>query len=238
MSWAAHDLEPYILQRHLGKRLSLVPVLIGSYSPDLLTKWFVYGISIGGHHIGASNPPEFHRSWPGMGPTHSLAFGVVMGALIFLFSRNPVWSLGFMVGQWAHALSDTLDTKGVMLLFPLTMHVHFDAWRYAGETGRFTDAAAYFSSLGFVWDGFWLALTVVNWRVLTLGYFRSDVVPRDPFWRFTGRFLPERAQIVLYRGAFFYGSTRWVAWLLWAHVLHSYAFDLSWRGPYWVPAIT
>ena len=237
MSWVAHDLEPYVIQRHLGRRVSLIPVLVGSWAPDMFTKWFIYGISIGGMRIQAADPSEFHRSWPGIGFTHSLAFGAVVAALIFLFTRSRVWSLGFLVGQWAHVLSDTLDTKGVMMFFPIsTMRVAFDAWAYAGEAGRLLDAAAYYSSLGFVWDGFWLAMTLINWRVLTLDYFREVVQPHDPFWKLVGRFLPLSAQIVLYRGAFFYGSTRWVAWLLWAHVLNSYPFDLSWGGPGWIEA--
>ena len=35
-----------------------------------------------------------------------------------------------------------------MLLFPWTFHFHLNAWAYAGQTGRMTDAAAYFSGLG------------------------------------------------------------------------------------------
>ncbi len=60
-------------------------------------------------------------------------------------------------------------------------------------------------------------------------------MPNDPFWPFVGRWLPEEALVVLYRGAFFYGVCRWVAWLQWAHLLHDYTFDLSWNGPSWVP---
>ena len=237
MSWATHELEPYFIQRHLGRRVSFAAVLLGSWSPDLLTKWFVYGIEVAGVHIQAANPSDFHRTWPGAGFTHSLAFGLAMAGLIFLITRSPVWAFGFMAGQWAHALSDTLDTKGTMLLFPIsTMRVSFDAWTYAGESGRLLDAAAYFSSLGFVWDGFWLAVALANWRVLTFDYFREEVQPRDPFWKLTGKVLPVSAQFIVYRGAFFYGSSRWVAWLVWAHLLHSYAFDLSWGGPFWIPA--
>ncbi len=40
--------------------------------------------------------------------------------------------------------------------------------------------------------------------------------------------------MVLYRGACFYGATRWIAWLIWAHVVHDYGFDLSWGGPGWI----
>jgi hypothetical protein len=41
MSWAAHDLEPYAIQKHVGLKLAFVPLLIGSYTPDKITKWFV-----------------------------------------------------------------------------------------------------------------------------------------------------------------------------------------------------
>ena len=35
MSWAAHDLEPYVFQRHLGKgaAISFVAVVLGSWGP-------------------------------------------------------------------------------------------------------------------------------------------------------------------------------------------------------------
>ncbi len=235
MSWATHDVEPYVIQKHLAGRVSFIAVLIGSWSPDLFTKWFVYGIELGGYKIRADDPAAFHRSWPGIGFTHSLTFGVLIGLIFFAVTRHKAWSIGLMAGIWAHALSDTLDTNGVMLFFPITERISFGAWQYAGETSRFLDGAAYFSCLGFVWDGFWIGLTLYNWRVLTLTYFRNHVVPGDPFWSFFGRWLPEAALVVVYRGAFFYGTTRWIAWLIWAHVLHDYAFDLSWGGPYWVP---
>ncbi len=47
VSWAAHDLEPYAFQRHMRLKVAFVPLLIGSYAPDMMTKWFVYGIHIG-----------------------------------------------------------------------------------------------------------------------------------------------------------------------------------------------
>jgi len=34
MSWAAHDLEPYAFQRHIGIKIAFVPLLLGSYAPD------------------------------------------------------------------------------------------------------------------------------------------------------------------------------------------------------------
>jgi hypothetical protein len=58
MSWAAHDLEPYAFQRHLKLKVAFVPLLIGSYAPDMMTKWFVYGVHIGPWDLKASNPPS------------------------------------------------------------------------------------------------------------------------------------------------------------------------------------
>lgn len=235
MSWATHDVEPYIIKQHLRGKISFVAILIGSWGPDLFTKWFIYGIDVFGVELRADDPAAFHRGWPGVGLTHSLFFGIVVAAVFFGITRSRSWSLGLLVGIWAHVLSDTLDTNGVMLFFPLSLdRVSFGAWAYAGETGRYLDGAAYFSSLGFVWDGFWLLLVVLNWKVLTTAYFRTEIAPYDPFWTFTGRYLPESALVVLYRGAFFYGATRWIAWLIWAHVVNSYEFDLSWGGPFWV----
>ena len=93
MSWAAHDLEPYAIQRHFGGKVAFVPLLIGSYSPDLLTKWFVYGISVFGVDVGADNPAQFHRGWPGVGFMHSLSFGVVMAMLLLLVFKSRIWAL-------------------------------------------------------------------------------------------------------------------------------------------------
>jgi membrane-bound metal-dependent hydrolase YbcI (DUF457 family) len=235
MSWAAHDLEPYAIQRHLGGRVAIVPLLIGSYSPDILSKWFVYGIEVFGIELKADDPVEFHRGWPGVGFTHSLAFGVAMAAIVLLLTRGRVWSLSLLIGHWAHALTDVGDTAGTMLFFPFTTErVAAGAWAYAGQEGRYVDAAAYFSGLGFVWDGVWVVYGFLAWRVLTRSYFREIIVPADPFWGWAGRRLPEEALLALYRACFFYGVARWVAWLIWAHVVHDYPFDLSWGGPGWV----
>ena len=236
MSWAAHDLEPYAIQRHLAGKVAIFPLLLGSYAPDLSTKWFVYGIDLFGIELGAENPVQFHRGWPGVGFTHSLAFGVAVAAVLLFVFRSRVWALSFLIGQWAHAITDTGDTVGTMLFFPFTTdHVALGAWVYAGQTDRLTDAAAYHSGFGFVWDGVWLVYGLFAWRVLTRDYFRTVIVPADGFWRWAGRLVPETALVALYRAAFFYGACRWAAWLIWAHVVHDYPFDLSWGGPHWVP---
>jgi membrane-bound metal-dependent hydrolase YbcI (DUF457 family) len=238
VSWVAHDAEPYVIQKHLGRRIAIIPLLIGSYAPDMTTKWFVYGAGAFGVTFKADDPAQFHRGWPGAGFTHTLAFGLIVGALVYLVFGSRVWALSFVVGQWAHALTDTLDTVGTMLFFPVTDHLFSaGAWAYAGQTGRYTDAGAYFSGLGFVWDGIWLAWGALAWRVLTRDYFRETIVPADPLWSKAGRYVSERTLLAVYRISFFYGACRWVAWLLWAHVVRSFAFDFSWGGPKWVPAV-
>jgi hypothetical protein len=239
MSWAAHDLEPYVIQKHMGRRVAFVPLLVGSYAPDMASKWFVYGITLFGVELKADNPAQFHRGWPGVGFTHSLAFGLVIGLLLYGLTRDEVVAYSFVIGQWAHALTDLGDTVGTMLFFPFTDHLFaVGAWAYAGQMGRIIDAGAYFSGLGFVWDGVFVVWGILSWRVLTRAYFRAIVVEADPFWRWAGRYLSETTLIVLYRASFFFGVARWTAWMIWAHVVRAFPFDLTWGGPHWVPRVT
>jgi hypothetical protein len=236
VSWSAHDLEPYAIQRHLGGKVAILPLLLGSYGPDFATKWFVYGIEIFGIELRADDPIQFHRGWPGFGFTHSLAFGVAVGLVFWLVFRSRIWGLSYLIGQWAHAITDVGDEVGTMLFFPFTTKlISVDAWAYAGHLGHFTDAGAYFSGPGFVWDGVWVVYGLLCWRILTRDYFRRVIVPADPFWGWAGRLLPETALVALYRASFFYGTTRWIAWIIWAHVVHDFEFDISWGGPHWVP---
>ena len=58
MSWATHDVEPYVIKRHvarlerrIGFKLSFMAILLGSWGPDLMTKWIVYGVKLGGFEI-------------------------------------------------------------------------------------------------------------------------------------------------------------------------------------------
>jgi hypothetical protein len=215
-----------------------VPLLIGSYAPDMASKWFVYGISLFGLELKAGNPAQFHRGWPGAGFTHSLFFGVLIGLVLYAVWRNKVVAYSFVIGQWAHAFTDAGDTVGTMLLFPFTDHLFAaGAWAYAGQTGRYVDAGAYFSGLGLVWDGIFVVWAILGWRVLTRGYFRTTVMAADPFWRWAGRHLSETTLVALYRASFFYGVARWTAWLIWAHLVRSFAFDFRWGGPRWVPRV-
>jgi hypothetical protein len=124
-----------------------------------------------------------------------------------------------------------------MLLFPWTHHFELGAWAYAGQTGRLTDAGAYFSGLGCMWDLVWIVYGLYSWRVLTRAYFERFIFAADHrFWGWLHKFIGTNGLLVLYRAAFFYGSCRWVAWSLWAHVVHDYPYDLSWGGPHWVDA--
>lgn len=248
MSWAAHDLEPYVIQKHLGRKVAFMPLLFGSYAPDMFTKWFVYGVGFFGYEVRAADPARFHRGWPGVGFTHSLPFGLLIALVIYGIWRKPVVAYSFLIGHWAHSLTDTGDTVGTMLFFPFTTHLFaIGAWAYAGELGRQVDAGAYFSGLGFVWDGVWLAWAVLSWKVLTRDYFRREVLAGDPFYRWAGKTLSETLLLAVYRAAFFYGACRWIAWIVWAHFLqgsapyngkrYRFKFDLSWGGPHWVHAI-
>ena len=157
--------------------------------------------------------------------------------MIWKVFGSRVWGVSFLIGDWAHAITDTGDTLGTMLFFPWTHHFAIGAWAYAGQTGRMTDAAAYFSGLGGMWDLVWIVYGLYSWRVLTTGYFERYVFAADSrFWGGLQRLVGTTAILTLYRGAFFYGSCRWVAWSLWAHVAHHYPYDLSWGGPDWVDA--
>jgi membrane-bound metal-dependent hydrolase YbcI (DUF457 family) len=239
MSWVAHDLEPYVFQRKLGKgaAISFVALVLGSWGPDLVTKWFVYGTNVVGFHLKAADPVQFHRGWPGAGFTHSLTFGLVLALLVHLLTRSTPWAIGLMLGIWLHSLSDTGDTVGSMLLFPWTRHFSLGAWAYTPQSGRLVDAAAYYSGLGFVWDAIWVAAALASWRILRRTYFHERIAPTDGFWAWSGRRLSEDALLALYRGAMFFGVCRFAVWMLWAHVLHHYPLDPTWGGPHWAHAV-
>ncbi len=238
MSWAAHEFETYVIQRHLGTRVSFLGVVAGTYAPDAFTKWYVYGVNRWGIEVGAENPAQFHRGWPGAGFTHSLAFAIALGLVAWGVSRHRGWGLGVGLGAIAHVLTDTSDSLGTMLFFPLSLeNFSFGLWAYAAEAGRYDDAGAYYGSLGVVMDFAWLVVLLFSWRVLTAEYFRSTVAPADPAWRLLARVMPEMALLAIYRTTFFYGVTRMVFWVLWAHVVHDYPWDLSLGGPSWVEAV-
>jgi len=252
VSWAAHQFEIYAVQAHLPqkmrRRVSFFAIFFGDFTPDFLAKFWVYGITINGVHYGAKVPQQWHRGWPGMGPTHTLSVGILVGLGLWFWTRNRSWTVGYVLGFAAHAITDVNDSVGTMLLFPVTtLNWTIGTWKYAAtiEGGKYLDAAAYYSSYGLVMDVFWLAVVLASWRVLTREYWRTEIVPADPHaWSWLGRWFDERGLLAIYRGVFFYGVCRMVAWTTWAHALarpviegverRGYPMDWSWGGPWWI----
>lgn len=230
MSWAAHEFENYFIQRHVGLKASFLGIVVGTFAPDLFTKSLVYA---------SDDPAQFHRGWPGVGFTHSLMFGVVFATVVLALTRSRPWAVGILIGQWAHVLTDVADSAGVMVFFPFsTEPVTISMWQHAAAEGRYGDAAAYYSSLGGVWDLFWLVVMLVFARsALSRTYWRATIVPADPgVWAWLNRRLriPEAGLLLLYRGLLFYGLGRMVAWFLYARFEVRTPFQPFWGGPDYV----
>lgn len=242
MSWAAHELESYFLQKHVKARISYLAVLIGCLLPDLFTKLPVYGVHVG--HltlIKAHEPWKYHRGWPGVGFTHSFFFVALVSLTVLALSKNRAWSLGLLIGGFAHVLTDTGDSVGTMLFFPFTtQHYSIGMWAYASQEGRYGDASAYFSSFGGVWDLFWLAIALAGAAVFSRDFFEQNVVPADPTWGWAQRrfSLSDNTLLAIYRAFFLYGACRIFAWSIWARLLNpergTQVLDLTWGGPSWV----
>ena len=115
-------------------------------------------------------------------------------------------------------------------------------WAYAAQEGRYGDASAYYSSLGGVWDAFWLFLCVANMRVFSTGYFEEHVEPNDPLWAFLRVRLGVgiHTMVVIFRAYALYGVARVLGWFLWARLVNPLrsdeSFDPVWGGPSWVEA--
>ncbi len=230
MSWAAHEFENYFLQRHVGLKASFLGIVLGTLLPDLLTKALVYS---------SDDPAQFHRGWPGVGFTHSFIFGFVVAVGVLAVTRSRSWAIGILVGQWAHVLTDIADTAGVMPFFPFsTESVTVSMWRHAAAEGRYGDASAYYSSLGGVWDLFWLVVLVAfATRTLRRDYFRQVVVAADPrAWAWLHRTLRlgEDGLLLLYRGFLFYGLGRMLSWFLYSRFVLRDPFEPHWNGPSFV----
>ena len=198
MSWAAHQFEVYLVHAHLPRRMrggvSFWAVAAGDFLPDFLSKFWVYGFTIGERHYGASVPHQWHRGWPGMGVTHTVAFGLVVAALVWLWRRNRAATVGVALGCIVHVVADLGDTAGVMLLFPFsTASFTLQLWAYGATSdgGKYLDAAAYYSSFGMVADVVWLVALLFSWRALTRDHWRDEVVPAEPgLWRRLGTVMP------------------------------------------------
>lgn len=180
MSWAAHDFETYVLQKHLGIKVCFLAIVAGTYFPDAFTKWWVYGVNKGPFDFGASHPAKFHRGWPGAGFTHSILFIAVVALLFCAVTKSKAWGWGILAGGLAHIVTDTSDTLGTLLFWPVyNENISTGLWAYAAEAGRYDDAAAYYSSLGFVMDAFWLVVALLYFSVFRERYFWTVIVPAD-----------------------------------------------------------
>jgi membrane-bound metal-dependent hydrolase YbcI (DUF457 family) len=231
-------------------KVSWWAIFVGDFTPDFLAKFWVYGVTINGVHYGASKPYQFHRGWPGLGISHTLFLGALLTAGIWIWKRSRAWTVGYLLGFAAHVLTDVNDSIGTMLLFPFTtLNWSVQTWAYAAAGGKYRDAAAYYSSLGFMMDVFWLVVVLLSWRVLTKEFWRTQIVPADPHvWSWLGKFLDDRGLLALYRSIFFYGVCRLISWTTWAHFVakpvldgmqhDGYPWDLSWTGPDWVQHVT
>jgi membrane-bound metal-dependent hydrolase YbcI (DUF457 family) len=235
VSWAAHEFENYLLQKEFSRggwvRPSFLAIVLGTFAPDLFTKAFVYGAH--------GDIAQLHRGWPGVGFSHSFIFGVFLAGMILWSTGSRPWALGVLIGQWAHVLTDIGDSAGVMLFFPFsTEPVTIGMWRHAMQAGRYGDGAAYYSGIGAVWDLGWMLVTLLfARRALTAVYFRRVIVPADPrAWAWLHRTfrLPESALLMLYRGLFFYGVGRMLAWFLYARLDAKVPFEPTWGGPTFV----
>jgi hypothetical protein len=124
-----------------------------------------------------------------------------------------------------------------MLFFPFsTAHFSTGMWAYAATEGRHGDAAAYYSSLGGVWDVVWLLVALGSWRVLSAEHFHTKVATADGGWTWlkTRFALPDVVVVAAYRAYFLYGASRIVAWTIWAHAVEGTPWDLRWGGPWFV----
>jgi len=230
VSWAAHEFENYFIQKHTGARASFFAIVLGALGPDLFTKFFVYA---------ADDPAQFHRGWPGVGFTHSLIFGVFLATIVLAATKSRSWAIGILVGQWAHVLTDFADTAGTMPFFPFSTElVTISMWKHAAAEGRYGDAAAYYSSLGGVWDLFWCVVVLAfAWRTFRPDYFRTVVVPADArVWAWIHRKfrVSESGLYLIYLGFFFYGLGRMTSWFLYARFGAKTPFQPVWGGPDYV----
>jgi len=57
VSWAAHELESYVIQRHTKVKVSYLAILLGCLGPDLATKFPVYGLHLGSFTVRAVGQP-------------------------------------------------------------------------------------------------------------------------------------------------------------------------------------
>ena len=222
MSWAAHQFEVYAVEAHLPKKMvgpdQLVRDLLRRLHPRLPRE--VLGVR---HHD--QRPPLRRDQAVPVAPRlaghghqpHAVLRRPRARLGIWAWKHNRAWTIGYLLGFAAHVLTDVNDSIGTMLLFPFsTLNWSLHTWAYAATVkgGKYLDAAAYYSSLGFAMDLFWLIVVLVSWRVLTREFWRTQVVPADPHvWSWLGQWFDDRGLLAIYRSVFFYGVCRMIAWI-------------------------
>ena len=92
MSWAAHQFETYAVQAHLPKKMRgkvwFFGIFLGDFTPDFLAKFWVYGITINGHHYGRRSRTSGTAAGPAWGISHTLFFGALVCLGIWAWKHN------------------------------------------------------------------------------------------------------------------------------------------------------
>ena len=92
---------------------------------------------------------------------------LLVATIVLAVCENRPWFLGLLIGQAAHVFTDCFDSVGHDAVLPVhDADYTVGMWAYASQEGRYGDAAAYYSSLGGVWDFLWLVLVLTAWRCL------------------------------------------------------------------------
>ncbi len=173
MCWFSHDLEPYAFKA-FSKRILLIWLLFGSVSPDIFTKFFIQSGWI---------PVAQHRHI-GIGVTHTLFFGITVALIIYLFLGKKTSksyarraAVSFLIGQWSHALLDTLDSVGLMMFFPLSdKFFSLGLWSYAAQLGHWGDLYVFYHSLALIIETATFVLVWLKaWRFLLHDNFKKLV---------------------------------------------------------------
>ena len=208
MCWFSHDLEPYAF-KVFSRRIMLAWILFGSVSPDIFTKFFIESRWI----------PTYQHRHVGIGITHTPFFGVAVSALLYLLLRRRISeeyarsaALSFLLGQWSHVVLDTLDSVGLMALFPLSTRL-FSAglWSYAAQLGHWGDLYVFYHSPAILIETTaFVAVWYEAWRLLTPRYFQRLLAEER-----LGEVLGVRNGGLLYMLYFYYlvASLRLPAWV-------------------------
>ncbi len=141
MCWLAHVTEQFVFKKH-GRRLDLRWLLAGALIPD------VFGLLKVAIYSGLISH-EQHRGQQ-LGTFHTPVFGLTLALLVYLwYARRSGWkitplakvaAISLLIGQWSHIVSDSFDSKGCMLLFPLSdVRYPMGLWTYRADYGLAND---------------------------------------------------------------------------------------------------